>query len=78
MAVSDDLEPSDETLVVITATRDGEVVVYPDEEHDDEVAVFLDGDPEIPELLEAARKVYGPSARVMPLDEFKKLAGDSA
>jgi hypothetical protein len=27
MAVSDDLEPSDEMLVVITATRDGEVVV---------------------------------------------------
>ena len=61
-------------MVIVATGRDGEVVVYPDEEHDDEVAVFLDGDPEIPGLLEGLRKVYGPSARVIPLAEFEKLA----
>jgi hypothetical protein len=67
--------PADGTLVVIVAEdSDGKLVVVPDEEHDDEAAVYLDGDPEISGLVEAVREVYGPSARAMPLDEFKKLA----
>jgi hypothetical protein len=67
-----------EGLVVIVAEVNGEFVVLPDEEHDDEAAVYLSGDPEVQGLLEAAQRVYGPSARVVPLGEFKKLAGDSA
>ncbi len=78
MAVSDDLEPSDEALVVIVAEDNGKLVVLPDEEHDDEAAVYLSGDPDVQELVEAARNVYGPTARAMPVDEFKKLAGGAA
>jgi hypothetical protein len=78
MAVSDDLEPSDESLVVIAAIKDGELVVLGDEEHDDEAAVYLSGDPDVPGLVDAARKVYGPSARAMPVKEFRKLAGEEA
>lgn len=67
-------QPADGTLVVIVAEdSDGKLVVVPDEEHDDEAAVYLDGDPEISGLVEAARKVYGLSARAVPLDAFKKL-----
>ena len=72
-------QPADGTLVVIVAEdSDGKLVVLPDEEREDEAAVYLDGDPEIPGLVEAARKVHGPSARAMPVSEFKKLAGGAA
>jgi hypothetical protein len=67
-----------EGLVVIAAEVNGEFVVLPDKEHDDEAAVYLSGDPEVPELVEAAMRAYGPSARAMPVSEFKKLAEDSA
>jgi hypothetical protein len=67
-----------EGLVVITAEVNGEFVALPDEEHDDEAAVYLSGDPEVAELVKAAQRVYGPSARAMPVSEFKKLARDSA
>jgi hypothetical protein len=61
--------------VVITSDGDGGLVALTDDEHDDEAAVYLSGDPEMPGLVEAAQKVYGPSARAMPVTEFKKLAG---
>jgi hypothetical protein len=68
--------PADGTLVVIVAEdSDGKLVILPDEDHQDEAAVYLDGDPEIAAVLEAARKVHGPSARAVSVTEFKKLAG---
>jgi hypothetical protein len=74
MAFSGDLEPSDDVLVVITMIKDGELAVLVDAEYDDEVAVYLSGDPEVDELVEAAREVYGPSARAMLLEEFTALS----
>jgi hypothetical protein len=60
------------------AQLSNELVVLGDEEHDDEAAVYLSGDPDLPGLVDAARKVYGPSARAMPVKEFRKLAGEEA
>jgi hypothetical protein len=74
LSEADALEPVDETLVVIVAEDDGGLVCLTDGEHDDEAAVYLSGDPEIPGLVEAARKVYGASARAMPVREFGALA----
>jgi hypothetical protein len=68
-----------EGLVVIVAEdSDGKLVILPDENHQDEAAVYLSGDPEVAELVETATRAYGPSARAMPVSEFKKLARDSA
>jgi hypothetical protein len=68
----DELEPVDETLVVIVAEdNDGLVCVTED---DGEPQVYLSGDPDVDELVQAAGKVYGESARAMPVDEFRALA----
>jgi hypothetical protein len=73
------VEPADDTLMVITTLDEkGERVVLPDEEHEDEAAVYMSSDPDVQELLDAAREAYGPSALAVPVAEFqalKKAAG---
>jgi hypothetical protein len=60
----------DATLVVIVADGTGGLVALADEEHQDEAAVYVSGDPAIGVLLEP----YGPGARVMPLQEYRAPA----
>ena len=67
----DDLEPVDETLVVIVAEDDGDLFCLVDE--DGEPAVFMSGDPEVEERVREARDVYGATARVLSVEEFKAL-----
>jgi hypothetical protein len=67
----DDLEPVDETLVVIVAEDDGDLFCLVDE--DGEPAVFKSGDPEVEERVREARDVYGATARVLSVEEFKAL-----
>jgi hypothetical protein len=71
-------QPSDDEPVVIVAEGDGGLMALTDDEHDDEAAVYMPGDPEVAELVETATRAYGPSARAMPVSEFRKLTGDSA
>jgi hypothetical protein len=67
----DDLDPVDETLVVIVAEDDGDLFCLVDE--DGEPAVFTSGDPEVEERVREARDVYGATARVLSVEEFKAL-----
>ena len=59
----DDLEPVDETLVVIVAEDDGDLFCLVDE--DGAPAVFQSGDPEVEERVREARDIYGATARVL-------------
>jgi hypothetical protein len=67
----DDLDPVDETLVVIVAEDDGDLFCLVDE--DGEPAVFTSGDPEVEERVREARDVYGATAKVLSVEEFKAL-----
>jgi hypothetical protein len=67
----DDLEPVDETLVVIVAEDDGDLFCLVDE--DGAPAVLKSGDPEVEERVREARDVYGATARVLSVEEFKAL-----
>jgi len=67
----DDLEPVDETLVVIVAEDDGDLFCLVDE--DGAPAVFQSGDPEVEERVREARDIYGATARVLSVEEFKAL-----
>ena len=67
----DDLEPVEETLVVIVAEDDGDLFCLVDE--DGAPAVFQNGDPEVEERVREARDVYGATARVLSVEEFKAL-----
>jgi hypothetical protein len=67
----DDLEPVDETLVVVVAEDDGDLFCLVDE--DGAPAVFESDDPEVEERVREARDVYGATARVLSVEEFKAL-----
>jgi hypothetical protein len=67
----DDLEPVDETLVVIVAEDDGDLFCLVDE--DGSPAVFKSGDPEVEARVKEARDIYGATARVLSVEEFKAL-----
>jgi hypothetical protein len=56
-------------VVIVTDDPDG-LICLADEEHQDEAAVYMSGDPAIGVLLES----YGPGARVMSLQEYRALA----
>jgi hypothetical protein len=71
----DDLEPVDETLVVIVAEDDGDLFCLVDE--DGSPAVFKRGDPEVEERVREARDIYGATARVLSVEEFKALPDDA-
>jgi hypothetical protein len=71
----DDLEPVDETLVVIVAEDDGDLFCLVDE--DGSPAVFKSGDPEVEERVREARDIYGATARVLSVEEFKALPDDA-
>jgi hypothetical protein len=67
----DDLEPVDETPVVIVAEDDGDFFCLVDD--DGAPAVFLSGDPEVEARVKEAREIYGATARVLSVEEFKAL-----
>ena len=71
----DDLEPVDETLVVIVAEDDGDLFCLVDE--DGSPAVFKSGDPEVQERVKEAQDIYGATARVLSVEEFKALPDDA-
>lgn len=71
----DDLEPVDETLVVIVAEDDGDRFCLVDE--DGAPAMYPSGDPEVQERIKEARDVYGATARAMSVEEFKALPEDA-
>jgi hypothetical protein len=61
-------QPSEDTPVVIIAEHDDELVVLTD---DGEPKIYSSRDPEVPRVVEAATRAYGPSARAVPVSEFK-------
>jgi hypothetical protein len=63
------LEAADE-MVVITAMVDGELLCAAD--GDGAAEIYASGDPDVLEQVEAARKVYGPTARAMSISEFRR------
>jgi hypothetical protein len=67
-------EVDDESLVVIVAEDDGDLFCLVDD--DGAPAVFKSGDPEVEERIKEARDVYGATARVLTVDEFKALPED--
>jgi hypothetical protein len=67
----DDLEPVDEAQVVIVAEDDGDLFCLVDE--DGAPAVFNSGDPEVQARVKEAREIYGATARVLSVEEFKAL-----
>jgi hypothetical protein len=67
----DGLEPVDETQVVIVAEDDGDLFCLVDE--DGAPAVFNSGDPEVQARVKEAREIYGATARVLSVEEFKAL-----
>jgi hypothetical protein len=71
----DDLEPVDETLVVIVAEDDGDLFCLVDD--DGAPAVYKNGDPEVQERIREARDVYGAAARALSVEEFKALPDDA-
>ena len=71
----DDLEPVDETLVVIVAEDDGDLFCLVDD--DGAPAVYATGDPEIEERIKEAREIYGADARALSVEEFKALPDDA-
>ncbi|MGH3209810.1 MAG: hypothetical protein ACRDNO_18845 [Trebonia sp.] len=71
----DDLEPVDESLVVIVAEDDGDLFCLVDE--DGSPAVFSSGDPEVQERVKEAQEIYGATARVLSVEEFKALPDDA-
>jgi hypothetical protein len=71
----DDLEPVDETLVVIVAEDDGDFFCLVDD--DGAPAVYTTGDPEIEERIKEAREIYGADARALSVEEFKALPDDA-
>ncbi len=71
----DDLEPVDETLVVIVAEDDGDLFCLVDD--DGAPAVYKTGDPEIEERIKEARDIYGADARALSVEEFKALPDDA-
>jgi hypothetical protein len=71
----DDLEPVDETQVVIVAEDDGDFFCLVDD--DGAPAVFNSGDPEVEERIKEAREIYGATARALSVEEFKALPEDA-
>jgi hypothetical protein len=71
----DDLEPVDETLVVIVAEDDGDLFCLVDD--DGAPAVYATEDPEIEERIKEAREIYGADARALSVEEFKALPDDA-
>jgi hypothetical protein len=69
-------QPSDDEPVVIVAEGDDGLMALTDD--DGEPQIHGSRDPDVQGLVEAATRTYGPSARAMPFDEFKKLAGGAA
>ena len=67
-------QPSEDTPVVITAITDDGLVALTD---DDEAEIFGSRDPDVHELVEAATRAYGPTARAMPVMEYRVLAHGS-
>lgn len=68
-------QPSEDVPAVIVADGDDGLMALT--EDDGEPRIFGSRDPEVGELVEAATRAYGPSARAMPVSEFKKLTGDA-
>lgn len=61
-------------VVIVAKDENGEIVVLEDEEYPGEAAVYMSGDPDVREEVDAFREVYGPSARAMPVKELDLLA----
>jgi len=61
-------------MVVITALVDGQLACLMDD--DGAAEIFHPRDPEVVDLVKAARQKFGPSARAMTAEEFR-LAGKS-
>ena len=70
MPQSDILEPAD--MMVMTAIVDGELTCATDD--DGAAEIYEPRDPEMAELVEAAREEFGPSACAISIREFRELA----
>jgi hypothetical protein len=64
--------PATDDVVVITAIVDGELQCAIDDTG--AMEVYSSSDPDVQELVQAARDAFGPSARAMPVKEFRALA----
>jgi hypothetical protein len=70
------LRDGSDEIVVVTAVVDGELLCLEDE--DGAIEIFEPGDPEVAEMVEAAREAFGPSARAMTVSEYKLARAEPA